>query len=93
MKIKSIHWLTAGSILSALGSLYFFLSIFAAASLASGYCKGKFSLFAEAMRCRQVHFAMILTILFAALCAYLGWKAARASQRNSDATDRNAGLK
>ena len=93
MRIRSHHWLIAGSIVAALGSLYFFLSIFAAASLASGYCKGEFSLFAEAFRCRQVHYAMILTALFAALCVYLGWKAARASQRSSDAAASNVGLK
>jgi len=82
-----------GSILSALGSFYCFLWIFSAASLASGYCKGEFSLFAEALRCKQVHIAMILTVLFAALCVYFSWKAVRASQRSPDAAQRNPGLK
>jgi hypothetical protein len=73
-------WLMVGSALSALAAVYCFLWIFSAASLASGFCNGEFSLFAEAFRCRQVHVAMILTALFALLCAYLGWRAIRASR-------------
>lgn len=79
MSRTSRLWLIAGSILCALASLYCFLWIFSAASLASGYCAGKFSLFAEALRCRQVHFAMILTGAFALFCVYLGWRATRAN--------------
>ncbi|HDZ48220.1 hypothetical protein LCGC14_0209760 [marine sediment metagenome] len=78
MKARSRPWFIAGSILSALASLYCFLWIFSAASLASGFCGSDFSLFAEHLRCRQVHFAMILTALFGLLCVYLGWRAARA---------------
>jgi hypothetical protein len=55
--------------------------IFSAASLASGFCGNSFSLFAEHLRCRQAHFAMIFTVLFLLLCAYLGWRAARAGHR------------
>jgi hypothetical protein len=69
-----------GSLLSALASLYCFLWIFSAASLASGFCGSNFSLSAEHLRCRQVHFAMILAALFAVLCVYLGWRAARAGR-------------
>jgi hypothetical protein len=75
---KHRPWLVAGSVLSGLASAYCFLWIFSAASLASGFCGNQFSLFAEHLRCRQVHFAMILTALFGALCLYLGWRAARA---------------
>jgi hypothetical protein len=80
MKVKSRPWLIAGSVLSALASLYCFLWISSAASLASEYCNGEFSLFAESFRCRQVHFAMILALLFAALCIYFSWRAARAGR-------------
>ena len=73
--------LTIGSILCGLASVYCFLWIFSAASLASGFCGNSFSLFAEHLRCRQVHFAMILTVLFLLLCMYLGWRAARVTQR------------
>ena len=83
MKAISRPWFIAGSILSALASLYCFLWIFSAASLASGFCGSEFSLFAEHLRCRQVHFAMILTGLFALLCVYLGWRAARAGHRSA----------
>ena len=72
--------LTTGSVLCGLGAVYCFLWIFSAASLASGFCGNSFSLFAEHLRCRQVHFAMILTALFALLCVYLGWRAARAGR-------------
>ena len=75
-------WLIAGSVLSALASIYCLLWIFSAASLASGFCGSEFSLFAEHMRCRQVHFAMILSGLFAVLCVYLCWLAARSRHRS-----------
>jgi hypothetical protein len=77
MRAKSRPWLIAGSVLSALASIYCFLWVFSAASLASGFCGSEFSLFAEHMRCRQVHFAMILSGLFAVLCVYLLWRVAR----------------
>ncbi len=79
MTAKSRPWFIAGSVLSALASLYF-QWIFSATSLASGFCCSDFSLFAEHLRCRQVHFAMILTGLFALLCVYLGWRAVRAGR-------------
>jgi len=63
-----------------MASLYCFLWIFSAAILASGFCGFDFSLFAEYLRCRQVHFAMILSALFGLLCVYLSWRAARARQ-------------
>jgi len=78
MRVRSRPWFIAGSVLAALASFYCFLWIFSAASLASGFCGNGFSLFAEHLRCRQVHFAMILTVLFALLCGYLGWRAMRA---------------
>ena len=74
MKLFSCIFLITGSVLSALASIYCFLWIFSAASLASGFCGSDFSLFAEHLRCRQVHFAMILTGLFAVLCVYLAWR-------------------
>jgi len=77
---KSRPWLIAGSLISGLASAYCFLWIFSAASLASGFCGSQFSLFSEHLRCRQVHFAMILTALFALPCVYLGWRAARAGR-------------
>ena len=73
--------LISGSVLCGLGALYCFLWIFSAASLASGFCVNGFSLFAEHLRCRQVHFAMILTVFFLLLCVFLCWRAARASHR------------
>jgi hypothetical protein len=73
--------LISGSVICGLGAIYCFLWIFSAASLASGFCGNSFSLFAEHLRCRQVHFAMILTVLFLLLCVFLGWRAARASHR------------
>lgn len=78
---KARPWLIAGSLLSGLASAYCFLWILSAASLASGFCEGKFSLFAGHLRCRQVHFALILTVLFALLSTYLGWRAARAGRK------------
>lgn len=74
-------FLICGSVLSALGASYCFLWIFSAASLAQSFCGNSFSLFAEHLRCRQVHFAMILTGLLLLLCVYLGWRAARAGHR------------
>ena len=79
--LKAKTWLIAGSLLSGLVSAYCFLWIFSAASLASGFCEGNFSLLAEHLRCRQVHFALILTVLFALLSTYLGWRAACAGRK------------
>ncbi len=73
--------LISASILCGLASAYCFLWIFSAASLASGFCGNSFSLFAEHLRCRQAHFAMILTVLFLLLCVYLGRRAARTGHR------------
>ena len=73
--------LVAGSVLCGLGAVYCFLWMFSAASLASGFCGNSFSLFAEHLRCHQVHFAMILTILFLLLCVLLGRRAAHAGHR------------
>lgn len=70
-------WWAAGSLLFALTSLYCLGWVFSAASLASGYCGNNFSLFAEALRCRQVHFAMLLTIAFGLACMYCLWRALR----------------
>ncbi len=72
--------LITAAVLSGLCSAYCFMWIFSAASLASGACP-TFSLFAEHMRCRQVHFAMILTVFFLLLCVYLGVRAVRAGKR------------
>ena len=77
MTVNARPWFVAGSVICALASVYCFLWIFSAASLASQFCRYEFSLFAEHMRCRQVHIAMILSGLFAALCAYLFWRAVR----------------
>ena len=74
-------FLISGSVLCGLAAVYCFLWIFSAASLASGFCRNGFSLFAEHLRCRQVHFAMILTVLFSLLCVFLDWRAARAGHR------------
>lgn len=84
MKITSRVLLTAGAILSALASLYCFLWILSAVSLASDFCGGRFSLFAEHLRCRQVHFAIILAAVFALTCVYLVYVAARAKRRSTD---------
>lgn len=80
MTVSSRPWFVAGSVLCALASLFCVLWIFSAASLASGSCGNGFSLFAEHMRCRQVHIAMILSGLFAVLCAYLFWRAVRSAR-------------
>jgi len=72
MRIRPYHWSAVGSIASAFIAIYCFLWIFSAASLASEFCKNEFSLFAASFRCRQVHFAVILAVMFAGLCLYLG---------------------
>jgi len=59
-------------------SLYCLLWIFSAASLAAVSCDSNFSLFAEHFRCRQVHIAAILMVLFLLLGCYLGRRAAAA---------------
>ena len=80
-KVARRAFLIIGSVLCELGAIYCFLWIFSAASLASGFCGNSFSLFAEHLRCRQVHFAIILTVLFLLLCVFLGWRATRAGHR------------
>lgn len=75
MRTGQRPWLIAAAVLSALASMYCALWILSAASLASGYCGSNFSLFAEEGRCRQVHIAMILAVVFAVLCVCLGRKA------------------
>ena len=72
-----------GAGLSLLACLYCALWILSAASLASGYCGGRFSLFAEEFRCRQAHIAMLLTIAFGVLSGFLAWRAVRAHRSSA----------
>ena len=80
-KSRVLFWL--GAALSLLACLYCALWILSAASLASGYCGNRFSLFAEEFRCRQVHIAMLLTLGFGVISGYLGWRAVRVGRRNA----------
>ena len=72
-----------GAAISLFACLYCALWILSAASLASGYCSNRFSLFAEEFRCRQAHIAMLLTLGFGVGSAYLGWRAVRAGRRGA----------
>jgi hypothetical protein len=78
---KSRVWFWLSAAVSLLACLYCALWILSAASLASGYCGDRFSLFAEEFRCRQVHIAMLLTLGFGVISGYLGWRAVRADRR------------
>lgn len=69
---KSRPWLIAGSVLSFLTSLYCGLWLIQTASLDSGYCGDRFSLFAEEIRCRQGHVAMLLAAFFFVALHLLG---------------------
>jgi hypothetical protein len=77
MRNPSRRWLVFGAVACALASIYGVLWTFSAASLASGFCGFEFSLFAEHLRCRQVHYAMILAGTSAVLCAFLLWRLVR----------------
>ena len=70
-----------GAVLSALAAAYSFLWIVSSASLASGYCGDRFSLFADEFRCRQPHLAMSLTALFAGASIVLLMRGMRAGRR------------
>ena len=84
MQVQPARWLYfTGSLLSALASAYNLLWMISSASLASGYCRNSFSLFAEELRCRQPQIAMILTAFFAVLFLYLFWRGVRAGRRSA----------
>ena len=82
MSRKRWPWF-AGAALSLLAAGYNFLWIISSASLASGYCGGKFSLFAEEFRCRQPHLAMLLTAVFAGAFVHLVLRGVRAGRRSA----------
>jgi hypothetical protein len=71
-------WLPlALGVIALLVSMWGFLWMISSASLASGYCKGDFSLFHEAFRCRQPYLAMILFGVFLIVSAGSFWVAWR----------------
>jgi predicted signal transduction protein with EAL and GGDEF domain len=80
MICKSRNWSLFFSIISAIAAIYCLMWIISASSLASEYCKGGFSLFADALRCRQVDFAVILAIIFFIFFLYFGWRLVRAGR-------------
>ena len=83
MASRSQVWYWLGAAVSLLACLYCALWVLSAASLASGYCGERFSLFAEDFRCRQAHIAMLLTLGFGVVSGYLGWRAVRARRRGA----------
>ena len=83
MASRSHVWFLLGALLSFLACLYRALWILAAASLVSGYCGERFSLFAEEFRCRQAHIAMLLTLGFGVISGYLGWRVVRTGHRGA----------
>lgn len=55
--------LSVTAVVLILGGLYCVLWIFSSASLAFTACDGKYSLFAESLRCRQPYIAMLLALV------------------------------